>query len=288
MSGCPSCSSNLVKGVRPWHLVCKRCSYEGSTLESRILEQKAGGDLDELAREDALRKLRINNFDLLAGRVGALLGARGERRLRLLDVGCAHGWFLERMSRDFEVTGIEPDPLIAQVARARGYVVKSGFFPDVVGGESYDLIAFNDVLEHIADVNKTLAACHAHLNDGGYVIVNAPDRTGFLYRLSKLMARIGLPNSFNRMWQVGFPSPHLHYFDSTSMAALAEKSDFRVMEDFALPTASYSGLYSRVRYDNSVSAPKAGALTVILGLMIPVLAVLPADIRVWILRKNAA
>lgn len=288
MSSCPTCGSNLTRDVRPWHLVCEMCSYEGSNLEPRILEQKADSDLDERAREDALRKLRIGNFDLLARRLGGLVGAGREERLRLLDVGCAHGWFLERMSRDFIVAGIEPDPMIAHIARTRGFEVKSGFFPDDVGVDTYDLIAFNDVLEHIPDVNKTLAACHTHLNDGGCVIVNAPDRKGFLYRLSKLMARVGFYSSFNRMWQVGFPSPHLHYFDSASIAVLAGRSGFEVVENFALPTASYSGLYSRVRYDKSMSAPKAGVLTVMLALMIPALAVLPADIRVWILRKNAA
>jgi SAM-dependent methyltransferase len=288
MKYCPCCGSALASEVQPWHLVCRSCSYEGSSLEPRILEQKAEGDLDETAREDALRELRIGNFDRLANKVSALFEGRPAARRRLLDVGCAHGWFLQRMSGEYDVTGVEPDPLIAEVARARGFEVKSGFFPDVVVGESYDLIAFNDVLEHIPDANKTLAACHAHLNEGGYLIVNAPDRTGFLYRLSKLMARIGLNNSFDRMWQVGFPSPHLHYFDTKTIAALAGKAGLVVVENFPLPTATYSGLYSRVRYDKSVSVVKAGLLTAILSLMIPMLAVLPADIRVWILRKDAA
>ena len=247
-----------------------------------------GCSINELARENALRELRITNFNRLADKV-ALLSQNGlARRRSLLDVGCAHGWFLQRMSGEYAVTGIEPDPLTAEVARARGFEVKSGFFPDVVGGESYDLIAFNDVLEHIPDVNTTLAACHVHLNEGGYVIVNAPDRTGFLYILSKWMAHKGMDSSFNRMWQFGFPSPHLHYFDSATIAALAGKAGFEVVGDFALPTATYSGLYSRVRYDRSVSLMKGLLLTAMLGLIIPLLRVLPADIRVWVLRKNYA
>ncbi|WP_334180186.1 class I SAM-dependent methyltransferase [Pseudoxanthomonas sp.] len=286
MSECPACGATLTPGVAPWHLKCTDCSYEGSSLEPRILDQKAGNDLDEHAREDALRTLRIANFDLLAKRVALLLPAGSQGPRRLLDVGCAHGWFLQRMSGEYDVAGIEPDPLIADVARGRGFDVKSGFFPDVVGAETYDLIAFNDVLEHIPDVAGTLAACHAHLNAGGHVIVNAPDRTGFLYRLSKAMARVGLSRSFDRMWQVGFPSPHLHYFDTPNMQRLARNAGFSVADTFALPTVSHDGLYSRVRYDKSVSAAKAGLLTAVLGALIPALAILPADIRVWILRKD--
>lgn len=286
MSECPACGAALNLGVSPWHLQCIECSYEGSTLEPRILEQRVGNDLDEHAREDALRTLRIANFDILARRVALLLPAAPRGPRRLLDVGCAHGWFLQRMSGEYEVAGIEPDPLIADIARGRGFDVKSGFFPSVVGEETYDVIAFNDVLEHIPDVAGTLAACHAHLNAGGHVIVNAPDRTGFLYRLSKAMARVGLGRSFDRMWQVGFPSPHLHYFDTPTMERLARKAGFSVADTFALPTASYDGLYSRVRYDKSVSAVKAGLLTAIIGALIPALTILPADIRVWILRKD--
>ena len=126
--------------------------------------------------------------------------------------------------------------------RARGYEIVSGFFPNAIGNRTYDLIAFNDVLEHSPDVEKTLAACHDHLNGGGYVIVNAPNRTGFMYRLSKLMARVGLANSFSRMWQVGFPSPHLHYFDSATISTLARKSGLEVLDDFRLPTMTFSGL----------------------------------------------
>lgn len=288
MTVCPSCGSPLTSGLREWHRVCGACSYEGSSLEPHILEQQAEGDLDEYAREDALRDLRIANFDRLGNRVGKLLGDSSGKARTLLDVGCAHGWFLERMSRDFSVFGIEPDRLIAEVARRRGFEVRSGFFPDVVDGKSYDVIAFNDVLEHIPDVNKTLAACHDHLNAGGYVVVNAPDRKGFLYRLSKLMARAGLGNSFERMWQVGFPSPHVHYFDSESITRLASKAGFEVVDSFSPPTATYSGLYSRVRYDRSVSALKAFVMTGVLGLMIPFLTLLPADIRVWMLQKKGS
>lgn len=255
-------------------------------MEPSILEQNAARDLDEPAREEALRELRIKNFEVLADKLRNLFNGRMTEQRRLLDVGCAHGWFLQRMSGEFAVAGIEPDPLIAQVARRRGFEVRGGFFPDAVSGELYDVIVFNDVLEHIPDVNRALASCSSHLHKGGYVVVNAPDKTGFLYRLSKFMARAGVPNSFDRMWQAGFPSPHIHYFDTSTITRVASKAGFTVADKFSLPTATYSGLYSRVRYDKTVSFPKACVITAVLGLMIPLLNVLPSDIRVWFLQKE--
>lgn len=91
MNSCPCCGSTLVSQIRNWHLTCRSCSYEGSSLRPRILEQDVEGDLDEPAREDALRELRIGNFDRLALRIGTLFKGHQENRLRLLDVGCAHG-----------------------------------------------------------------------------------------------------------------------------------------------------------------------------------------------------
>ena len=148
---------------------------------------------------------------------------------QLLDVGCAHGWFIERASSRFDVTGIEPDAGVAAATRARGLPVRSGFFPDVLGpDECFDVIVFNDVLEHIPDINTTLVACWQHLAPGGCVIVNAPSSRGLLYRLSVLLARTGLGRAFDRMWQLGFPSPHVHYFATTNLVLLAHKAGFEM------------------------------------------------------------
>ena len=214
MTSCPACGAELATGLRPWHLACRSCSYEGSSLQPHILDQQAGGDLDEHLRGDALRTLRDRNFNAIAQWVRRLVPApRGDTagRPKLLDVGCAHGWFLDRMRGDFEVTGIEPDPNVALEAARTGIVVHSGFFPDVLAADdTHDVIVFNDVLEHIPDVDATLAACRRHLRPGGVLVVNAPDRRGFLYRLSQLTDKVGLGGWFDRLWQVGFPSPHVH------------------------------------------------------------------------------
>ncbi|MBJ6978559.1 MULTISPECIES: class I SAM-dependent methyltransferase [unclassified Luteimonas] len=273
-------------GVQPWHLCCTACTYEGSTLEPHILEQAAGGDLDEAARHDGLQALRRANFARLLQRLGTLPVPVRTLRPRLLDVGCAHGWFIEAAGAGFDTVGIEPDASVAAAARARGLAVRSGFFPDVLGAdERFDLIVFNDVLEHIPDVNATLAAVSRHLSHGGWLIVNSPSRRGFLYRLSKMMARLHLARTFERMWQLGFPSPHVHYFDTAVMRALAARHGFELAETMVLPSVAIRGLYSRIRYSRDVPVAKAALLAGAVTVATPLLAVLPPDIEVWLLRK---
>ena len=285
MPACPVCNAMLVTGLRAWHLQCPACSYEGSSLEPHILEQAQGGDLDEASREQGLEHLRQANFQRLHGLLGGIAGP-GDARPRLLEVGCAHGWFIETVSPRFDVTGLEPDVAVATATRARGLAVRGGFFPDVLADEErFDVIVFNDVLEHIPDVNATLAACWKHLLPGGHVLVNAPSRKGFLYRVSKMLVKLGRGGAFERMWQLGFPSPHVHYFDTESVTKLAAKARFGLDSQTRLPSVAVRGLYARVRYSRDVSVIKALALTVAVTLIAPFLAILPPDIEVWILRR---
>jgi 2-polyprenyl-3-methyl-5-hydroxy-6-metoxy-1,4-benzoquinol methylase len=52
------------------------------------------------------------------------------RGLEVLDVGAGHGWFLEAAAlAGARAEGIEPDEVIAELTRARGLHVTTGYFP---------------------------------------------------------------------------------------------------------------------------------------------------------------
>lgn len=280
---CPACEQPLRKGLQGWHRQCTRCTYEGSTLQVDIDVRGDREVLDEVLREEGLGTLRQRNFRVLAEELTARFPNDG-RRPRLLDVGCAHGWFLEAANDHFDVLGIEPDARVAELAAARGLPARRGFFPDVLAADDlFDVIIFNDVMEHIPDILAALRACARHLLPGGMIVINAPARTGALYRTSKVMASIGLSASFDRMWQKDFPSPHLHYLDDRTMQALGARAGLRLHSVRTLRSMSVRGLYARIRYDRSVSATKALATTGVLAVVAPLLGLLPADIKVWTL-----
>lgn len=282
---CPACHRPLGTGLQDWHRACGQCSYEGSTLSVDIDVHGVTEVVDEAIREEGLGHLRKQNFEALEAELAARVTAAGGGRPRLLDVGCAHGWFLEAGRDDFDVTGIEPDSRVADMAVARGLPVRKGFFPDVLtSDERFDVIVFNDVLEHIPDIGAALHACVRHLQPGGWVVVNAPARTGVLYRISRVMARLGVPGTFDRMWQKGFPSPHVHYLDDASMQAIAGRVGLGLSAVRSLPSISTHGLYARIRTDRSVSPVKAGLVTAALTVASPAMRVLPADIKVWMLQ----
>ena len=284
---CPACLQMMRKGLRDWHRVCDRCSYEGSTLSVSI---DVGSSLDvvnEELREEGLGHLRQSNFEQLEADLASRVRAADGERRHMLDVGCAHGWFLQASAADFTVTGIEPDGHTADAAAAKGLPVRKGFFPDVLAAdERFDVIVFNDVLEHIPDIGAALRACGRHLQPGGWVIVNAPASTGVLYRISRAMVSFGMPASFDRMWQQGFPSPHVHYLDDMSIRAIAGHAGLKVSAVSTLPSISSQGLYARIRADRGVSFWKAALITALLTLAAPVMRFLPADIKVWSLQAK--
>ena len=279
---CPVCRTRLSQGLTSWHRVCDTCAYESAALTPNINLEAAHTHIDELSREFGLKELRISNFEKLINEI-RLFKSRGT----LLEVGCAHGWFLESTKLFFDVYGVEPDQNIYAGTRRKGLNVRLGYFPDALeAGEVFDVIVFNDVLEHIPDVNEVLIACRQHLTDKGILVINLPNGKGLFYQVSKLLCRLSVTSFFERMWQKGLPSPHVHYFDDENLARLLRSHDMVVKKTGRLSTVELSSLYKRVAYVGGGSS--ARNLLVFLGvlLLFPVLSILPSDIVYFIAEKK--
>jgi SAM-dependent methyltransferase len=242
-------------------------------------------ELDEARRESALKSLRMTNYDVILDGCSQLIPPRA----RMLDVGCAHGWFLEAARRrGYEAVGIEPDNQMAAIAHLAGHDVRVGLFPNALSGaETYDAIVFNDVFEHLPDVDAAVRSIRAHLNEGGVVVINLPVSDGLIFRLARIAARLGLTGVLSRMWQQGFPSPHLSYFSKETLPRFMEKRGLRLLASGRLESVRTEGLFQRIRYDKSIGVPKAIALyvaAVSIGLLTNLF---PSDIHFFVFKKSS-
>jgi SAM-dependent methyltransferase len=282
MPPCPICGQEVRPDLVPWLLRCGGCGFERSTLGEEIASPAA---IDEPARADALGTLRERNFRAILEVLGRLRRERGT----LLDVGCAHGWFLRAAAADgWRAVGIEPDARMADIARAAGNEVRSGMFPGaLLEGETFDVITFNDVFEHLPDVNQALQSCLLALAPGGLLAVNLPDARGPFYRAARALARVGVRAPLERLWQKRFPSPHLSYFTRPLLRRLALNHGFSSVHGSRLASVALDGLWSRLRYDRSAGIP--GSLAVFAGTcaLFPALRVLPPDISFEVFRRSA-
>lgn len=281
---CPVCASKMRPGIQSWHWECSDCGYEKSTFSHAINENIAHEKINELSREKGLKSVRIENFNkLLKSIKQADKGAS-----TLLDVGCAHGWFIEAAeNQGFKVMGVEPDSNIYNATVQRGLPVRLGFFPQALSSaESFDVIVFNDVFEHIKDVKSVLNECKARANSEGHLVLNLPSSSGFFYKLSKVLVRLGLVGSFERLWQKGLPSPHLHYFNTQNLTKLLQGNGFSVISTGRLSSLRFKGLFTRISYAGNHSFLTRLFIYLALLPVVPVLSLMPSDIIYLISKKE--
>jgi SAM-dependent methyltransferase len=263
---------------------CPDCGYLSSNLEPDIKLLRGEKPIDEASRSVALEELRKANFDRMLDALGKIHDPAGKR---LLDVGCAHGWFLDAAAkRGYQVFGLEPDVEMAALASARHRVI-TGFFPqDIPPGEIIDVITFNDVLEHLPDVSEAASACGRLLAPGGLVGLTLPISTGIFYRTAQLLDSFGISGPFERLWQKEFPSPHMSYFTADQLGQLMEKYGLKTIHRSTLPSIQIQGLWERLRYDRT--APVAQSVLIWLGVALasPLLKALPPDIVFLVFQKQ--
>jgi len=239
--------------IAEWSYRCPECGLWGSTLPIGINSEAHAG-LDEDLRETGLADLRRHNNAVVVDRLVSQGLAPGAS---LLDVGSAHGWFLAAAEeRGLRAQGVEPDEAVA--ARAASSAVRVGFFPDVLDAdERFSAITYNDVLEHFPDAGAAVAASADHLEPGGLLSVNIPNSKGLFYRLAVVCHALGLRSAYERLWQLGLPSPHLWYFDRDTLVRLGRRHGFDVVSVDALDSVRRAGLWQRAHSDRKVSPVSA-------------------------------
>ena len=272
---CPICGSQ----VREIHTLVCQCPTCG--LETSDFQAGAGGGVD------GLEKLRRQNFESIWKLLDASMLIDGGK---LLEVGCAGGWFLENArARGIEAIGIEPSDYACE-AIGKGFKVLRALFPEATAhfaDGSFDFVVFNDVFEHIPNPKTVLVECSRLLSDDGKIIINIPVNDGFLYSSSKILKRFGWHGPFDRFWQKGYSSPHLFYYSESTLCLLLNNTiDWQMRISCGLRTVHLKGLWKRVN-----SGSEGLFQTLIIFALSAVFAlvekVLPNDVKVLVFEKAA-
>ncbi len=282
---CPICRQTMKVDQPEWVHKCPSCGYLRSTLTPTISQSPEGTTIDEEHRAHALDAIRRENFQ----RILHFLGKESLPSRALLEVGCAHGWFLQAAQQcGYEVYGLEPDPMLGALAQQSNLPVWIGFFPDYLPSDrQFDIIVFNDVFEHLLDVAGAMMTCANLLRPNGVLIINLPVSSGIFYRVAVLLRHLGYSGPFDRMWQRHFPSPHISYFRPSQLQILATQYGLTEIRQATLPSVSRRGLWHRLRYDTSTSIFVAALVYCGVMFVTPFLHYLPADISVHFFRKPA-
>ncbi len=132
---------------------------------------------------------------------------------KLLELGCAYGFFLREARDYFQVAGIELSEDAAAHARTSGLNVIGGVADEATLQQlgRMDVIVLLDVVEHLQDPFKTLRLCKDYLSPRGILVMTTGD-------FGALMARAA-----GRNWRLMTPPQHLWYFTAESMKRLSAR-----------------------------------------------------------------
>lgn len=236
--------------------------------------------LDDVALKAALRAQRRAEFGDLLDRLGPIA--------RVIDVGCSTGDFLEVCrARGIEAVGVEPDARVARIATEAGHDVRVGFFEDVANTiPPADVVAFNDVLEHIPDAERALSTARDRLRANGRVAVTLPNGEGVFYSVARALERVGRDGAMRRLWQADYPSPHVHYFTPKSLRAMASRVGLEETTFFGRVAVEPDSVRARVRADRSASNAQAWAVEMGVRAGMPLLRRAEKDISVHIFSRR--
>ena len=146
---------------------------------------------------------------------------------RVVEIAANDGYLLQYVAkRGIPCLGIEPTASTARAAREKGLEIRELFFGEAVGrklaeeGWGADLMAANNVLAHVPDINDFLKGFAALLKPTGVVTFEFP-------HLLRLMAE----HQFDTLYH-----EHYSYLSLTAVQALCARNGLVVFDVEELPT----------------------------------------------------
>jgi len=156
-------------------------------------------------------------------------------RPRMLDFGCGHGWFTERLADLGEAHGIDlsPEGIAAAQARRPDVAYIAGDIYDAPLPKDYfDIVVSQEVIAHVQDQKKYIERAADLLRAGGYLIVT----TGNKFVI-------------DRLGEVGWvKQPPQHIRQELSHAQLKKllSSQFKILKTFTIIPQGQVGLLRAV------------------------------------------
>jgi SAM-dependent methyltransferase len=121
----------------------------------------------------------------------------------VLEVGCGTGAFLDLVrDRGGDATGIELNASAVEIGRKKGRRVAVRDVCTLAADEpeSYDFVCHFQVLEHVSEPHRFLAACVRLLRPGGRLCIGVPNNDGYLGLLTRDAALLNQPPHHATRW----------------------------------------------------------------------------------------
>jgi 2-polyprenyl-3-methyl-5-hydroxy-6-metoxy-1,4-benzoquinol methylase len=211
---------------RKWGYPILRCSGcgvgiadVGPGFESKFLYDEgyfSGGKVDGYADYEASETVLRGEFAQVVGALREVGPSSG----RLLELGCAFGFFLDEAAPYYEVAGLELCSKAVASCRQRGHSVDQGELNAAWLRErpKFDAVVMLDVIEHLPDPSQTIGLIAEALRPGGCLLLTTGDWASLVSRLT------------GRHWRLMTPPQHLYYFTLAALSRLLRKHGLEIVQ----------------------------------------------------------
>jgi 2-polyprenyl-3-methyl-5-hydroxy-6-metoxy-1,4-benzoquinol methylase len=141
-------------------------------------------------------------------------------KLKILDVGCGDGTFLECLPKEWKPKGLENSRVAFDKCKKGGFDVVQGDMNDLRGAGKYDLITILDVLEHTFTPEKVLKEIRKHAD---IVILTVPNMAFLKFRIQSLFGLV--PDEFNAK------KGHCQYMTKNRIEQIIKTAGFKIISE---------------------------------------------------------
>lgn len=139
---------------------------------------------------------------------------------KILDIGAGTGIFLSRFANaGWDIEGVELSKDVVRFAKKSfGIKLEPGDFLDLALPDGYfDIVTFNNSLEHLYKPKETLEKVNKVLKDNGIVIITVPNITSLGVMI------------FGKHWYPLQPPRHLYHFSEATITDMLRSCSFRII-----------------------------------------------------------
>ena len=231
---CIVCAGTDAAPLYPGILRCRSCGYVFADM--RLTDEElfalyneeffTGAEFSDYAAD---AKFFRKNFRLRLRELEKFLDPARHRRL--LEIGCAYGFFLDVARGEFaHVEGIDITDAGVRYAREelKLDVVQADFLAHDYGARKFDVVCMWDTIEHLREPQRYVEKIAARTERGALFALTTGD-------IESLNARLRRDR-----WRLIHPPTHLHYFSAKSIARLLDAHGFDVVYN------RYCGFYRSI------------------------------------------
>ncbi|CAN5339811.1 hypothetical protein BH11PLA2_BH11PLA2_37250 [soil metagenome] len=138
---------------------------------------------------------------------------------KLLEIGCAYGYFLDvANTAGYETTGIEICEAAVESCQQRGLNVTAGVVkPEYLKQHGpFDCVVMLDVIEHLPNPDEMFTMLSEAVKPGGYLVITTGNWGSLLSRTA------------GSRWRLMTPPQHLYFYSRSTLSKLVSNHGFKV------------------------------------------------------------